>query len=92
LIILPGFHDVHQHPLESGSEIGATCRLPIDAAPDSELMKETLEKCALTKPQKGEHDCKKGFYYKIGFGSCQNPKNGFQLFKQKFLILNEQYL
>jgi hypothetical protein len=66
LIILPGFHDVHQHPLESGSEIGATCRLPINAAPDSELMKETLEKCALTKPQKGmlsEHDCIKGFFW-----------------------------
>jgi predicted amidohydrolase YtcJ len=26
-VILPGMHDVHVHPLESGSEVGGTCEL-----------------------------------------------------------------
>ena len=26
-VILPGMHDVHIHPLESGSEVGGTCML-----------------------------------------------------------------
>ncbi len=51
--VLPGFHDVHQHPLESGDEVGGTCDLPIDQAPDSEDMRAVLEYCASSVPQKG---------------------------------------
>lgn len=32
--ILPGIHDVHLHPLEAGSEVGGTCELPVDTAPE----------------------------------------------------------
>ncbi|CAG2202931.1 unnamed protein product [Mytilus edulis] len=32
--VLPGIHDVHMHPLESGSEVGGTCELPRDLSPE----------------------------------------------------------
>jgi predicted amidohydrolase YtcJ len=54
-MILPGFHDVHQHPLEAGSEVEGTCSLPINTAPDSLEMIAALQKCAgKATDQKGE--------------------------------------
>lgn len=32
--VLPGIHDVHMHPLESGSEVGGTCKLLSDTKPE----------------------------------------------------------
>ena len=36
--VLPGIHDNHMHPLEAGSTVGGTCKLPADTPPDSEKM------------------------------------------------------
>ncbi|XP_052711165.1 putative amidohydrolase YtcJ [Crassostrea angulata] len=42
--VLPGFHDVHIHPLEASSRVGSTCKLTSDT--DPELMKDIFKTCA----------------------------------------------
>ena len=48
---LPGFHDVHMHPLEAESPVGGDCKLPSGTRPDHETMTKVLETC--NKKQKG---------------------------------------
>ncbi len=43
-LVLPGLHDVHMHPLESGNPAGAACRLRIGMNPESEI--DYLRRCA----------------------------------------------
>ncbi len=47
--VLPGFHDVHMHPLEVGSKVGKTCLVPNNTAPtDPAFTKPFLiDNCAL---------------------------------------------
>lgn len=42
--VLPGLHDVHQHPLEAGSPVAGTCILDMDA--DPEAMIPIIQDCA----------------------------------------------
>lgn len=41
--VIPGFHDVHMHPLETGNDIAGTCQLSPKAKP--EQMKNTIRTC-----------------------------------------------
>jgi predicted amidohydrolase YtcJ len=43
-MVLPGIHDVHQHPLEAGSSVAGTCLLPEDTDPAE--MIGLLRRCA----------------------------------------------
>ena len=43
-LVLPGIHDVHQHPLEAGTEGGSGCHLHNDAQSVDELIEE-LDLC-----------------------------------------------
>lgn len=42
--IFPGFHDVHTHPLEAGSSLGANCQLDGDSSPTD--LQGSIKECA----------------------------------------------
>ncbi|MGB0387200.1 MAG: amidohydrolase [Ardenticatenaceae bacterium] len=43
-MVLPGFHDSHMHPLESGSSVATTCQLTADTPPEQYI--NQLRECA----------------------------------------------
>lgn len=44
-VVLPGFHDIHMHPLEAMSPVGGDCILPNMKRPDDISFKEVLSTC-----------------------------------------------
>ncbi len=52
LLILPGLHDVHMHPLEAGSSVGGDCLLD-NMEVDPEELGYELEACSLTANTNG---------------------------------------
>lgn len=47
-VVLPGFHDIHMHPLEAMSPVGGDCLLPNMKRPDDNSVKEVLSTCTKT--------------------------------------------
>jgi len=43
-MVMPGIHDVHMHPLESGSTVGGTCELTANTPPEEFI--DLLRECA----------------------------------------------
>ena len=43
---MPGIHDVHMHPLETGNDVAGTCNLSPNELPDSSRTKNMLRENA----------------------------------------------
>lgn len=44
-VVMPGFHDVHMHPLEVGNEAAGTCQLKRGVGPATKAMERSFGRC-----------------------------------------------